>query len=46
MASLDGSESGVQGRLDAQGISFDSASQLARHYLNGFGWIAPKNASR
>ena len=46
VASLDGSESGVQGRLDAQGISFDSASQLARHYLNGFGWIAPKNASR
>ena len=45
-ASLDGSDTGVQGRLDALGLSFDNAQRLARHYLEGFGWTAPKNASR
>ena len=49
-ASLDGSETGVQGRLDADGMSFDNAQRLARHYLEGFGWTnpnpAPKTVSR
>ena len=49
-ASLDGQDVGVQGRLDAHGLSFDNAQRLARHYLEGFGWTAPnpgpKNASR
>ena len=37
-ASLDSSHAGVQGRLDAQALSFDNAQRLARHYLEGFGW--------
>jgi S1-C subfamily serine protease len=49
-ASLDGHDVGVQGRLDAHGLSFDNAQRLARHYLEGYGWTAPhpapKNASR
>ena len=52
-ASLDGRDTGVQGRLDALGLSFDSAQRLTRHYLEGFGWTptaapntAPKSASR
>ena len=45
-ATLDGAEAGVQGRLDARGLSFDNAQRLALHYLNGFGWTAPKTASR
>jgi S1-C subfamily serine protease len=44
--SLDGSSTGVQGRLDARGVSFDSAQRLARHYLDGFGWTDPNTASR
>lgn len=46
VATLDGSQSGVQGRLDAYGVSAASAQRLAQHYLDGFAWIAPKNASR
>jgi serine protease Do len=45
-ATLDGKTVGVQGRLDAHGISFDNAQRLTRHYLDGFGWITPKIASR
>jgi serine protease Do len=45
-ATLDGKTVGVQGRLDAHGISFDNAQRLARHYLDGFGWTTPKTASR
>ena len=53
-AALDSSSTGVQGRLDAQALSFDNAQRLARHYLEGFGWTtppasppnAPKPASR
>ena len=40
-ASLDSQDTGVQGRLDAQGLSFDNAQRLARHYLEGFGWTNP-----
>jgi hypothetical protein len=46
VATLDGSVQGVQGRLDAYGISAASAQRLAQHYLDGYAWNAPKNASR
>ena len=46
VATLDGTQTGVQGRFDARGVSFASAQRLAAHYLDGFAWIAPKNASR
>ena len=48
-ASLDSSDVGMQGRLDATGLSFDNAQRLTRHYLEGFAWTAPrppKTASR
>ncbi|MDE2612901.1 MAG: trypsin-like peptidase domain-containing protein, partial [Burkholderiales bacterium] len=37
VATLDAADSGVQGRFDAFGISFDNAQRLAAHYLAGFG---------
>ena len=43
VATLDGSTSGVQGRLDAHGISLPSAQALAQHYVDGFGWTAAPN---
>jgi hypothetical protein len=46
VATLDGTTSGVQGRLDAFGLSAASAQQLAQHYLDGYAWATPKNASR
>ncbi len=46
VATLDGAQQGVQGRLDAYGLSAASAQKLAQHYLNGFAWNAPKTASR
>ena len=46
VATLDGTQQGVQGRLDAYGISAASAQKLAQHYLDGFAWHAPKTASR
>jgi len=45
VATLDGNVSGVQGRLDAQGVSLASAQRLAQHYLDGFAWNAPKTNS-
>jgi hypothetical protein len=38
VATLDGKTSGVQGRLDAYGVSLASAQRLAQHYLDGFAW--------
>ena len=46
VATLDGTQQGVQGRLDAYGLSAASAQKLAQHYLDGFAWNAPKTASR
>lgn len=46
VASLDGRTEGIQGRLDAYGVSFPNAQRLTRHYLEGFGWTAPKTGSR
>ena len=39
VATLDQSQSGVQGRFDAQGVSFANAQRLARHYLDAFRWV-------
>ncbi|MDE2625888.1 MAG: trypsin-like peptidase domain-containing protein [Burkholderiales bacterium] len=38
VATLDQSQAGVQGRFDAQGLSFANAQKLATHYLEGYGW--------
>jgi serine protease Do len=40
VATLDGDVIGVQGRLDAYGVSAASATRLAQHYLNGYAWIS------
>ncbi|CAN5645736.1 hypothetical protein BH11PSE7_BH11PSE7_38080 [soil metagenome] len=40
--SLNRAHQGVQGRLDAQGVSFDNGMKLVGHYLAGFKWEAPK----
>ena len=39
VATLDQAESGVQGRFDAQGVSFGNAQKLAQHYLDAFRWV-------
>ncbi|HEY9064553.1 MAG TPA: serine protease [Burkholderiaceae bacterium] len=39
VATLDDKIAGVQGRFDAQGVSFPNAQRLARHYLEAYGWI-------
>ncbi len=36
--SLNQPKQGVQGRLDAQGVSFDNGMKLINHYLAGFKW--------
>jgi hypothetical protein len=38
VATLDQSQGGVQGRFDAQGVSFANAMVLSRHYLNAYAW--------
>jgi serine protease Do len=38
VATLDAPRQGAQGRFDADGVSWDNAMRLARHYLQGFGW--------
>jgi len=39
VATLDQTEAGVQGRFDAQGVSFANAQRLAHHYLDAFRWV-------
>jgi serine protease Do len=39
VATLDQAESGVQGRFDAQGVSFVNAQKLARYYLDAYRWV-------
>ena len=39
VATLDEKQSGVQGRFDAQGLSFENAMKLAQHYLDAYGPI-------
>jgi hypothetical protein len=41
VATLDQSQTGVQGRFDAQGVSFANAQRLAKHYLDAYRWVAP-----
>jgi len=43
VATLDASQTGVQGRLDAVGVSAASAQRLAQHYLDGYAWTNPPN---
>ena len=38
VATLDQNQAGVQGRFDAQGLSFENAQKLAKHYLEAYGW--------
>lgn len=38
VATLDQAEAGVQGRFDAQGLSFANALRLSRHYLEAYAW--------
>ena len=39
VATLDQSQAGVQGRFDAQGVSFANAQRLAHHYLDAYQWV-------
>jgi len=39
VATLDQTEAGVQGRFDAQGVSFANAQRLAHHYLDAYRWV-------
>ena len=38
VASLDDPLHGVQGRLDASGVSFGNGLKLVKHYVEGFAW--------
>jgi len=40
--SVNQSTRGVQGRMDAQGVSFENGLKLVAHYLAGFKWEAGK----
>lgn len=42
VATLDQPAAGVQGRFDAQGVSFASAQRLARHYLQAYQKVVPR----
>ena len=39
VATLDQTQAGVQGRFDAQGLSFANVQKLARHYIEAYGWV-------
>ena len=39
VTTLDQPQAGVQGRFDAQGVSFANAQKLGRHYLEAYGWV-------
>jgi S1-C subfamily serine protease len=39
VTSLDEKQRGVQGRLDATGVSFDNGLKLVKHYIEGFAWV-------
>jgi serine protease Do len=41
VASLNRPTQGVQGRLDAHGVSFSNGMKLVAQYLDGFNWEAP-----
>jgi hypothetical protein len=39
VATLDQNHAGVQGRFDAQGVSFENAMRLSQHYLDAYGLL-------
>ncbi len=39
VATLDQNQAGVQGRFDAQGVSFANAMKLTQHYLDAYGLL-------
>jgi hypothetical protein len=39
VATLDQTQGGVQGRFDAQGVSYTSAMKLTQHYVEAYGWV-------
>jgi S1-C subfamily serine protease len=39
VATLDQKQAGVQGRFDAQGLSFANARRLAKYYLEAYQWV-------
>jgi hypothetical protein len=39
VATLDQPQAGVQGRFDAQGVSYASAMKLAQHYIEAYAWV-------
>jgi len=46
VATIDAATSGVMGRFNAQGVSFDNALRLSTHYLEGFAWKPASTATR
>lgn len=45
VATVDASTGGVEGRFDADGVTFDNALKLSAHYLEGFGWTTAASTS-
>ncbi|MFG6446977.1 serine protease [Roseateles sp. BYS180W] len=41
VASADAAQAGTLGRLDANGVTMDSARRLTRHFLQGYAWNKP-----
>jgi serine protease Do len=41
VATQESSTTGTLGRLNASGVSFDNATKLARHFVDGFHWATP-----
>ena len=39
VATLDQTQAAVQGRFDAQGVSFANALRLSKHYLEAYAWV-------
>jgi serine protease Do len=46
VATVDAPIAGVQGRFDAEGVSFDNALALSDHYLKGFGRVGKPAAQQ
>lgn len=44
VASVSDETTGMQGRFDAKGVSYDNALRLAEFYLKGYGWIQTTKA--
>lgn len=42
VTTVDAATEGALGRFDARGVSFANATQLTRHYLQGFAWTTPR----